>query len=134
MIPLMNDDLINDVEIEKQPTRTYEIKLDKDKMGIYTDGIEAMKQAIYHIINTERYQHLIYSWNYGVELADLFGKPITYCYPEIKRRIEEALLQDERITEVYDFEYSYSKGDVLVKFKVTTDYGEIEAERTVNVG
>lgn len=134
MIPKIDYDLMSNVEIEKQPTRTYEIKLDKDKMGVYTDGIEAMEQAIYHIINTERYQHLIYSWNYGIELADLFGKPITYCYPEIKRRIEEALLQDERITEVYDFEFSHSKGDVLVKFKVTTDYGEIEAERMVNVG
>lgn len=134
MIPLIDDDLINDVEIEQQPTLTYEVKLDQDKMGNYIDGLEAMKQAIYHIINTERYQHLIYSWNYGVELADLFGKPINYCYPEIKRRLEEALLQDERISEVYDFEFSYSKGDVLVKFKVVTDYGEIEAERTVNVG
>lgn len=133
MIPNIDDDLISNVEVEEQPARTYEIKLDKDKMGAYTDGIEAMKQAIYHIINTERYQYLIYSWNYGIELADLFGKPITYCYPEVKRRIEEALLQDERITEVYDFEFSYSKGDVLVKFKVTTDYGEVQAERTVNV-
>ena len=134
MIPKIDYDLMSDVEIEEQPTRTYEIKLDKDKMGTYIDGLEAMKQAIYHIINTERYQHLIYSWNYGVELADLFGKPISYCYPEIKRRVEEALFQDERISEVYDFEFSYSKGDILVKFKVTTDYGEIEAERTVNVG
>nr|DAY60302.1 MAG TPA: Protein of unknown function (DUF2634) [Caudoviricetes sp.] len=134
MIPRMDDDLISNVEIEEQPTRTYEIKLAKDKMGTYVDGLEAMKQAIYHIINTERYQYLIYSWNYGVELADLFGKPITYCYPEIKRRVKEALLHDERITEVYDFEFSYSKGDVLVRFKVTTDYGEIEAERTVNIG
>lgn len=134
MIPRMDDDLISNVEIEEQPTRTYEIKLAKDKMGTYVDGLEAMKQAIYHIINTERYQYLIYSWNYGVELADLFGNPITYCYPEIKRRVMEALLQDERITEVYDFEFSYSKGDVLVRFKVTTDYGEIEAERTVNIG
>lgn len=134
MIPKIDYDLMSDVEIEEQPNRTYEIKLDKDKMGTYIDGLEAMKQAIYHIINTERYQHLIYSWNYGVELADLFGKPISYCYPEIKRRVEEALFQDERISEVYDFEFSYSKGDILVKFKVTTDYGEIEAERTVNVG
>ena len=70
LIPNVNDDLVNDIEVVNQPTNTYEIKLEKDKMGTYTNGIEAMKQAIYHIINTERYQYLIYSWNYGVELAD----------------------------------------------------------------
>lgn len=103
-------------------------------MGNYINGIEAMKQTIYHIINTERYQYLIYSWNYGVELADLFGKPITYCYPEIKRRITEALLQDSRIESVESFEFSYSKGDVIAKFKVITTEGEIEIEKVVRIG
>ncbi|MFQ8776837.1 MAG: DUF2634 domain-containing protein [Roseburia sp.] len=27
-----------------------------------------MKQAIYNILNTERYQYIIFSWDYGVEL------------------------------------------------------------------
>lgn len=134
MIPNADDDLLADIEIIRQPSLTYEIKLDKDKMGNYIDGVEAIKQAIYHIVNTERYQYLIYSWNYGVELADLFGKPITYCYPEIKRRITEALLQDDRIESLDSFEFSYSKGDVLVKFRATTTEGEIEIEKTVEIG
>ena len=134
MIPNVNDDLVNDIEVVKQPSLTYEIKLDKDKMGTYIDGIESMKQAIYHIINTERYQYLIYSWNYGVELADLFGKPISYCYPEIKRRITEALVQDDRIESLDSFEFTYSKGDVLVKFRAITTEGEIEVERMVKIG
>lgn len=134
MIPNVDDDLLADIEIIEQPSLTYEIKLDKDKMGNYINGIEAMKQTIYHIINTERYQYLIYSWNYGVELADLFGKPITYCYPEIKRRITEALLQDSRIESVESFEFSYSKGDVIAKFKVITTEGEIEIEKVVRIG
>ncbi len=134
MIPNVNDDLVNDIEVVNQPTNTYEIKLEKDKMGTYINGIEAMKQAIYHIVNTERYQYLIYSWNYGVELADLFGKPISYCYPEIKRRITEALLQDDRIEIVDSFEFSYRKGDVLVKFRAITTEGEIEIEKVVKIG
>ena len=134
MIPTVNDDLLADIEITEQPSLTYEIKLGKDKMGNYVDGIDAIKQAIYHIINTERYQYLIYSWNYGIELADLFGKPIAYCYPEIKRRITEALLQDDRIESVDSFEFSYSKGDVIAKFKVITTEGEIEIEKVVSIG
>lgn len=134
MIPTVNDDLLANIEITEQPSLTYEIKLGKDKMGNYVDGIDAIKQAIYHIINTERYQYLIYSWNYGIELADLFGKPIAYCYPEIKRRITEALLQDDRIESVDSFEFSYSKGDVIAKFKVITTEGEIEIEKVVSIG
>ena len=133
MIPNVEEDLLN-IEFVEYPSLTYEIKLDKDKMGTYTDGKEAMKQAIYHIINTERYQYLIYSWNYGVELADLFGKPISYCYPEIKRRITEALLQDDRIESLDSFEFSYSKGDVLVKFRAITTEGKIEIEKVVKIG
>ena len=134
MIPSINDDLLADIEITEQPSLTYEIKIGKDKMGNYVDGIEAMKQSIYHIINTERYQYLIYSWNYGVELADLFGKPIAYCYPEIKRRITEALLQDDRIESVDSFEFSYSKGNVFAKFMVITTEGVIEIEKVVKIG
>ncbi|QEH69910.1 DUF2634 domain-containing protein [Cellulosilyticum sp. ST5] len=134
MIPTVNDDLLADIEIAEQPSLTYEVKIDKDKMGNYVDGIDAIKQAIYHIINTERYQYLIYSWNYGIELADLFGKPIAYCYPEIKRRITEALLQDDRIESVNSFEFSYSKGDVIAKFKVITTEGEIEIDKVVRIG
>lgn len=134
MIPSVNDDLLVDIEINKLPSLTYEIKICKDKMGNYVDGIEAIKQSIYHIINTERYQYLIYSWNYGVELADLFGKPIAYCYPEIKRRITEALLQDDRIESVDSFEFSYSKGNVFAKFMVITIEGVIEIEKVVKIG
>lgn len=134
MIPNVDDDLLADIEIIEQPSLTYEIKLDRDKMGNYINGIEAMKQSIYHIINTERYQYLIYSWNYGVELADLFGKPIAYCYPEIKRRITEALLHDDRVEELDSFEFTYSKGDVLVKFRAITTEGDVDVEKVVKIG
>lgn len=133
MIPNVDDDLMADVEVEEQPTLTYEWQLKKDRIGDKVEGLEAMRQAIYHVINTERYENIIYSWNYGVELAELFGKPVSYCYSEIKRRITEALLQDERITDVHSFEFSRIQCDVLVKFTVETDFGALEAERSVTI-
>ena len=133
MIPNVDDDLMEDVEVEEQPTLTYEWQLKKDRMGDKVEGLEAMRQAIYHIINTERYENIIYSWNYGIELKDLFGKPVSYCYSEIKRRITEGLLQDERITKVHSFEFSRTQGDVLVKFIVETDFGALEVERSVTI-
>ena len=132
MIPI-NDDLIQEFEIEEQPTKTYRLNQTKATVNGAVDGLDAIEQAIYKIINTERYSHLIYSWNYGIEFADLFGKPIPYVYPEIKRRITEALLQDDRITSVSDFFFSNQKGKVLTQFKVYTMEGEVNVEKAVNV-
>lgn len=67
------------------------------------DGKEAVRQAIYLILNTERYAWLIHSWNYGVELHSLIGQDPDFCIPEIERCVREALLQDDRITAVDDF-------------------------------
>lgn len=61
------------------------------------DGREAMEQVIYKILNTERYRYVVYSWNYGIELMDLFGMPADYVCPVLEKRISEALLQDDRI-------------------------------------
>lgn len=36
-------------------------------------GIEAVKQSVFCILNTERFEHIVYSWNYGREFTDLYG-------------------------------------------------------------
>lgn len=133
MIPSVNDGLKQDFEIEKQPTRTYKMNLVDMKITGFVDGPAAMKQAIYKILNTERYNCLIYSWNYGAELADLFGEPLPFVYPEIKRRVTEALIQDERITSVDGFTFTSKKGEVFVQFTVYTTEGDIEIEKVVKV-
>jgi phage baseplate assembly protein W len=98
----------------------------------HCDGIEAVIQSIYKILNTERYQHIIYSWNYGFEFQDLLGKPVDYACVELQRRIQEALLQDDRITSVTDFKFDNStKRTVKVTFVVHTIYGDVESERKV---
>ena len=66
-----------------------------------------------------------------IELEDLFGQPIPYVYAELQRRIEEALLNDDRITNVHDFDFSNNGGDVLAVFQVDTIYGTIKASKEV---
>jgi len=124
----------NDIGFEEvtQPSKTYKLDFNEKKVAGFVDGIEAVKQAIYKIIRTERYEHIIYSWNYGIELQGLFGKPKALVYPELKRRFTEALMQDDRITAVEDFNFSERKGNVTVSFTVKTIFGDVEAERTVN--
>lgn len=134
MIPQTQDDLVNDVVIVEQPSYTYHMDLTKNKILENCDNLEAMKQVVYKIINTERYQCLIYSWNYGIELQDLLGMPTSFCIPEIERRITEALLQDERISRVFDFVFTIQrKGIIHTEFKVETTKGIIEAEKEVEV-
>lgn len=132
LLPNGGDNVIIDAIKYTEPAFTYNIEYGGDKqIKGYVDEIEAMKQAIYKIINTERYQYLIYSWNYGIELADLFGQPIPYVYAELERRIKEALLNDDRISDVFDFNFSNDRGDVSVDFSVKTIYGTITDIRKV---
>ena len=125
MLPAVSDDLQQDFEYEELPTRTYGLG------GGILDGLEAVKQAVWMILHTERYQHIIYGWDYGVELQDLVGQPEDYVMAVLPSRIEEALLQDDRITAVESMEFVAEKGAVHAAFTVRSIFGEIESEVTV---
>ena len=100
---------------QTHPNKTYKAVVDerlvigqnvyKNRINNYVDDLDAIEQTIYFILGTERYQFPIYSWNYGVELIDLFGKPMPYVKAELPERIKEALTMDERISDVIDFEF-----------------------------
>lgn len=133
MIPSANNLLNTNLEVITEPSKNYKMYFSNKFINGNCDELEAMKQVIYKILNTERYQYIIYSWDYGIETLDLFGEPISYVCPEIERRITEALIQDDRIESVDSFEFDYSnKGKVHVKFKVHTIYGDTEQEKVVN--
>ena len=121
--------------IEKKtiPSLTWKIQEARAEARGTVDELEAMKQAVSKILQTERYQYVIYDWNYGVELEELYGKNVTYVIPELKKRIEDALLADDRITGVTDFSFRQEKGSVTAEFMVHTIFGEIRAERTVDI-
>lgn len=134
MIPSATAYLDKDFEIVVQPTLTYAMDLTSNRIRGYTTGQEAMRQVIFKILNTERYQSIIYSWNYGIELDDLYGEPVSYVCPELERRITEALTWDDRIENVDGFSFDLSKkGVIRVSFVVHTVFGELEAEKEVNL-
>ena len=133
MIPSTNTILSVNLKVEKQPSKNYKMHTELNTISGNCDKLEAMHQVIYKILNTERYQYIIYSWNYGIELADLFGEPITYVCPELQRRITEALVQDDRISSVDNFEFDLTeKRTVKVTFTVHTVFGELQEEKVVN--
>lgn len=132
MTPVYSKDLVG-FTIVQEPSKTYYIDFEKGIIRGFCDGLTAIKQAIYKVLNTERYDWLIYSWNYGVELKSLFGQPMSYVQPEIKRAIEEALLQDDRIKEVGNFSFDKKRNSLYVKFSVATTLGDVESEVIINV-
>lgn len=134
MIPSTTAFLEEDFEIEEQPTLTYAMDVNSGRVRGYTDELAAMQQAIYKILNTERYQYAMYSWNYGIELSDLFGEPVSYVCPELERRITEALTWDSRVTDVTDFEFETSaEGKIHAAFTVSTIFGSISSETEVEI-
>ena len=133
MTPVVNDELLNNFTIDVQPSKTYALDIEKGVIRGYTNGLEAVKQAVYKALNTERYDYVIYSWNYGSELKELFGQPISLVYPEVKRRIEEGLKQDDRINSVENFSFEKKKGALHVTFTVVSTEGSFESEVNVNV-
>lgn len=126
-----------DITVKEQPTKTYKMELYKGNYILgFVDSQKAMEQAIYKIIRTERYKYIIYSWNYGIELEDLFGMPVEYCVVELERRVSEALLQDNRITAVHTFEFDTEseRGTVLIKkFIAETIFGKIQIDNGLAV-
>lgn len=133
MIPSTGVLLQQNFQITEQPTKTYKLELDKNRVRNYTEKLEAMQQAIYHILQTERYQYTMFSWNYGIETLDLYGEPLSFICPELERRITEALLWDSRITAVGEFQFdTANKGSVLVTFTVHTIFGSVTAEKEVS--
>src|SRR5690606_15374719 len=132
MIP-QTTGIINIQEFTEPTSRTYKLNIDRQTINGYTDEVEAMKQAIYLILNIERYDYLIYSWNYGIELKDLFGQPTFYVVAELERRITEALIADSRITGVDNFEITREGKKVHARFTVHTIFGDVEGEKVVMI-
>ena len=134
MIPTGNSILTADLKVKTQPSKQYMMVLDENRIVGTCDKLQSVRQAVFKILSTERYEYPIYSWNYGIELKELFGKSPMYVCPEIERRVKEALLQDDRITNVTDFNFDIPKnGVVSVAFTVHTIFGKFDKEMAVNI-
>lgn len=117
-------------EIE-QPSLTYRLDLETGMIAGRVDGLEAVKQAVYKILQTPRYQYLIYTPNYGHELHTLIGKDPLLVRSEAARMLREALLQDDRVTAVEEVDVETSGDSILLRFRVVSRYGSFRAQQEV---
>lgn len=132
MLPSTFDDnveVLSDFAFTTQTSNTYKLNLDKNNISGFCDELEAVKQAVYLILNIERYEYLIYDWDYGFEIKDLIGQESIIIQPEIQRRICDALKQDSRIINVRDFIFENgSIGKLIVHFTVETIFGSYQSQ------
>ncbi|MCF0149585.1 MAG: DUF2634 domain-containing protein [Clostridium sp.] len=124
---------LNGLEIEEKIETSKTYRIIDDNISGYVDELESLKQAIYKVLNTERYEYPIYSFNYGIELESLIGRESDYVKVELRRRIEECLLEDERINGVNDFEFIQERDNLLCSFNVSSIYGGISITKEVDI-
>lgn len=118
--------------IWRNPSLTY--RLGDTTITGKVDKKEAVRQAIYHILMTERYSSPIYDEDYGAELEQYQGKDLGFITAGIESTLREALMQDDRITDVRVDSIKESdtqQGACLVEFTVASIYGDLE--ETLNV-
>jgi hypothetical protein len=128
-LPKSANTAIYENENREYPTETYLVDKSTGTIKKVGGGLEAMKQAIEIILDTERYQNQIYTSNFGRELKKLIGKPPEYVTSMLKRRIQEAFSSDKRILSVNDFLFDASDlGTLRCTFKVKTVFGTIPGE------
>ena len=132
VLPIGEFTITDEIEIIDEatlPTRTYKLDFEKGRCIGMTDRLEAMEQAIFKILNTNRFEHTIYSDDYGFE--GMTGEEKLFVQAELPRRIKEALLQDGRITSVEDFHLEFDKDNALATFTAITVYGDVKVLREV---
>lgn len=131
----MELDVLEGMEKETEmPSFDFKMNTVTGRIGGTVENLEEIQQAIQLILSTERYEHSIYPESYGVETTDLIGQDTELVVPELEMRITEALLQDDRIEEVTNFDFDLTTpGIVAVSFTVNTTKGTLDEEMEVNV-
>lgn len=122
----------DDETLEDEPTLTF--KVENGRIRGKVDELAAMIQAVDKILRTERLVYPIYSDQYGNDLNDLIGKDMAYAKVEVDRMVKEALLADDRVTDVQINEINQIDSDTLaVKGTCITVYGDINIDSEVSV-
>ncbi|WP_405104525.1 DUF2634 domain-containing protein [Paenibacillus sp. FSL K6-1217] len=111
------------------PSLTYRMDWERGRIGGRVDGLEAVKQAAVKVLQTSRYEHLIYSTDYGTEWKLVLGQDRLLARPELRRLISDALLQDERILALEDVEIFFDGDNVSFSCIAVTVYGDLELRK-----
>ncbi|WP_337033193.1 DUF2634 domain-containing protein [Paenibacillus illinoisensis] len=119
---------------EIQPSKTYSLDPNTGEIGRSIDGLQAMKQFIIKALRTIRFENIIYPDSYGAETDTVLGKDSSagFIESELPRVITEALIYDERISDVSGFDIVQVGDSVTATFTVTTIAGTLQLTEVIS--
>ena len=126
-MPVTNITLGTEVEYGDYPSYTWYIDPASNQLRGMCDGFDAVKQAVEIILSIERFKYQIYSPNVGIETEGLIGADAGFVESELRRRINDALSVESRVTGTRDFKFRQDDGGSIIfaEFTVDTVYGEM---------
>lgn len=114
-------------------TRTYKVIDREFNVEGHTDELEALRQSLEKELNTERYEYLIYGFNYGIDLESLLGKDHLYVRAELKRRVDECIMKDDRVLSVENPVVKTKGDEISYTCDVISIYGNFSISRGVSI-
>ena len=123
----------DDSQVVKVP-REYGINFQTGQLtGKIVEGLEAIKVWIWLCMHTERFRHAIYSADYGTSLEQYIGHMLSeeYINTDCESEISDALLINEYIESIEDFEAVRNSDSLNISFRVVTKFGSIEVDENV---
>ena len=121
------------VTFEQQPSRTWYINKEKNRIEGECDGWQSVRQAVEIILNVERFRWQIYKPHSGMQWDGLIGQDTGYVATELQRRVTEALLMDDRVRGISDYTYTIDGNVLKASFTVNTVYGDEQTSVEVNL-
>lgn len=122
-----------DSQVIKAP-KEYGINFQTGQLtGKIVEGLEAIKVWIWLCMHTERFRHAIYSADYGTSLEQYIGHMLSeeYINTDCESEISDALLINEYIESIEDFEAVRNSDSLNISFRVVTKFGSIEVDENV---
>lgn len=124
-LPVTSVNIGGNLRYQDQPSLTWKIDKESNRITGTCDGWDAVRQAVEIILYVERFRWQIYTPYSGMQWDGLLGENPGYVIVELQRRIREALMMDNRVTGISNFDYYQDKETLNVSFTVDTVYGGI---------
>lgn len=121
------------VSVASLPTLTWYINKDTNRIQGTVDGYDAVAQAVQIILNVERFRWQIYSPYSGMQWRGLIGEDPGFVGAELQRRIRDALMMDDRVTGIQNFQYTVVDDTLTASLTVLTVYGDVQTTTEVNI-
>lgn len=108
MIPKLRDQLARPLQPVRRPSLVWAYinvvgsdEAEETRLDGLVDNTEALRQAIWHIVHTERYSYPgILENSEGIELEQFIGESFLYFRAKVYQVFSDAILRDDRVRSI----------------------------------